>query len=74
MKEHHDVPLIGHLGVHQTMDHIKRALWWKGLWGDVGQYVRSCLGLSTHEVRPQEKGGFIVANPPTRTEMAADYD
>ena len=35
MKEHHDVPLIGHVGVHHTVDHIKRAFWWKGLWGDV---------------------------------------
>ena len=25
MKEHHDAPLIGHVGVHRTMDHIKRA-------------------------------------------------
>ena len=43
MKEYHDVPLIEHVSVHQTVDHIKRAFWWKGLWGDVGQYVRSCL-------------------------------
>ena len=42
MKEHHDVPLIGHVGVHQTVDHIKRTFWWKGLGGDVRKNMRSC--------------------------------
>ena len=42
MKEHHNVPLIGHVGVHRTVDHIKRAFQWKGLWSDARQYVLSC--------------------------------
>ena len=56
MKERHDVPLIGHVGVHQTVDHIKQAFWWKGLWGDIGQYTRSypvCqLMKSDHRKKP----------------------
>ena len=42
MEEHHDVPIIGHVGVQRTVNHIKRAFWWAGLWGDVRRYVQSC--------------------------------
>ena len=42
MRENHDVPSIGHVGLNRTVDHIKRAFWWRGMWSDVGEYVRTC--------------------------------
>ena len=63
MKEHHDVPLIGHVGVHRTVDHIKRAFWWKGLWGDVGQYVRSCPVCQLMKSDHRKKAGLLQPIP-----------
>ena len=63
IKEHHDVPLIGHVGVHRTVDHIKRAFWWKGLWGDVGQYVRSCPVCQLMKSDHRKKAGLLQPIP-----------
>ena len=63
MKEHHDVPLIGHVGVHRTVDHIKRAFWWKGLWGDVSQYVRSCPVCQLMKSDHRKKAGLLQPIP-----------
>ena len=40
--ENHNVAAIGHVGLNRTVDHIKRAFWWCGMWSTVGEYVRSC--------------------------------
>ena len=37
--ENHDVPAIGHVGLNRTVDHIKRAFCWRGMWSTVGEYV-----------------------------------
>ena len=74
IKEHHDIPLIGHVGVHRIVDHIKRALWWKGLWGDVGQYVQSCPVCQLMKSDHRKKAGLLQPIPLPRTQMAADYD
>ena len=63
MKEHHYVPLIGHVGVHQTVDHIKRAFWWKGLWGDVRQYMRSYLVCQLMKPDHKKKEGLLQPIP-----------
>ena len=74
MKEHHDVPLIGHVGVHWTLDHVKRAFWWKSPVGRCRTIHAILSSLSIYEVKPQEKGGFIATSPPTRMKMAEDSD
>ena len=63
MKEHHDVPLIGHVGVHWTVDHIKRAFWWKGLWGDIEQYVQSCPVCQLMKSDHRKKAGLLQPIP-----------
>ena len=40
--EHHDVLTIGQIGINKTMDFTKWNYWWRGTWGDVVAYVRSC--------------------------------
>ena len=65
-KKYHDVPVIGHVGVQQTVDHIKRAFLWCGLRGDVGRYAQFCPVCLVYEIRPQEKGGFIASYPLAR--------
>ena len=63
MKERHNVPLIGHVGVHWTMDHIKRTFWWKGLWGDVGHYVQSCPVCQLMKSDHKKKVGLLQPIP-----------
>ena len=40
--ENHDVPTTGHVGINRRVDLIKRNYSWRGIWGDVIAYVRSC--------------------------------
>ena len=42
LRENHDVLAIGHVGLKKTMDHIKRAFWWCGMWSTRGEYVQTC--------------------------------
>ena len=39
IRENHDVPAIGHVGLNRIVDHIKRAFWWRGMWSTMGEYV-----------------------------------
>ena len=43
IRENQDVEVIGHVGINKTVDHIKRAFWWRGMWNTIVEYVRSCL-------------------------------
>ena len=40
--ENHDVHVVGHMGINQIVDLIKQVYWWRGLWGNIVAYVRSC--------------------------------
>ena len=42
IQENYDVLAIGHVGLNRTLDHIKRAFWWRGMWSTMEEYVRSC--------------------------------
>ena len=63
MEEHHDVLVIGHVGVQRTMHHIKREFWWHGLWGDVGQYVQSCPVYQLMKSDHKKKAGLLQPIP-----------
>ena len=39
IRENHDVLAIGHVGLNRTVDHMKRAFWWRGIWSTVGEYL-----------------------------------
>ena len=41
-EEVHDSPLAGHLGFLKTYRRLRERFSWKGLKGDVLQYVREC--------------------------------
>ena len=42
MKENHDVPLVGYMGMRRTLELVDRHFQWRGLRGDVLQYVKTC--------------------------------
>ena len=41
MRENHNVPLVGHVGMRRTLELVDRHFHWRGLRGDVLQYVRT---------------------------------
>ena len=73
MKEHHDVSPLDtwvYIGLWTTSSELL-------VERPVGRHwtIRAILsGLSAHEVRPQEKGGFTTTNPLATKEMAIDHD
>ena len=42
VSEHHSVPYAAHLGVQQTIGKVKHYFWWKGMAGDIREFVESC--------------------------------
>lgn len=42
LKEFHDAPTGGHLGYEKTLHKIHGCFWWKGLRGEVKQYIWEC--------------------------------
>ena len=57
--ENHDVPSTGHVGINRIVDHIKRNYWWRGIWGDVTAYVRSCPVCQRMKSDNQKKAGEL---------------
>ena len=42
LKECHDVPFTGHVGMHKTLELVDQQFHWRGLRGDTIQYVKTC--------------------------------
>ena len=42
LKECHDVPSVGHVGMRRTMELVDRQFHWRGLRGDTIHYVKTC--------------------------------
>ena len=73
IRENHDVLAIGHVGLNRTMDHIKRAFWWRGMWSTMGEYVRSCPVCQLVKSDHRKKAGVLQPIPLPREEMAANH-
>ena len=63
IRENHDVPAIGHVGLNRTVDHIKRAFWWRGMWSTVGEYVRTCPVCQLVKSDHRKKAGVLQPIP-----------
>ena len=42
VSELHAVPYSAHPGVQRTIDKVRCYFWWKGMAGDIRDYVESC--------------------------------
>ena len=42
LREHHDIPISGHIGVARTQEAIRRNYWWQGWKETVREYVSTC--------------------------------
>ena len=42
VSEVHSIPYAAHLGVQRTLDKVRRYFWWRGMTGDIREFVESC--------------------------------
>ena len=70
VSELHSVPYAAHLGVQRTIGKVRHYFWWKGMAGDIREFVESCptcqLDKSDHTL---QKGKSLVPGN-TRGQMA----
>ena len=63
LQENYDVPTVGHVGIQQTMDLVKRTYWWCRLWSDAAHYVRSSLVCQRMKSGNRKKAGALLPIP-----------
>ena len=59
LKECHDVPSVGHVGMRKTLDLVDRQFHWNGLRSDVISYVKSCPTCQEMKSDNWEKAGLL---------------
>ena len=63
IRENCGILAIRHVGLNRTMDHIKRAFWWRGMWSTVGEYVRFCPICQLVKSDHRKKAGILQPIP-----------
>jgi hypothetical protein len=63
LKEVHDSPIGGHLGVHKTHRKLAQHYYWHGMRKDVQDYVYSCVACSQNKHRNQAPAGQLQPLP-----------
>jgi transposase InsO family protein/uncharacterized protein YjiS (DUF1127 family) len=63
MCEYHDVPLAGHVGIHKTLERLKRQWFWPKMKNDVEDYVRSCTACQQNKPSHQKPMGLLQPLP-----------
>ena len=59
LKEVHDTPYSGHLGVNRTYELVARLFWWPSLRADVDAFVKTCHSCQRNKAVHQAPGGFL---------------
>ena len=59
MREKHNVPSMGHVGMHRTLELVDRHFHWRGLRGDVLQYVKTYPTCQVVKSDNQAKAGLL---------------
>lgn len=64
IREHHDPPLCGHLGIFKTVGRISERYYWPKLRCDVAKYIRRCaVCLETKPEQKKPTGKMLSAQP-----------
>ena len=59
MREDNDVPSVGHVGMCKTLELVDRHFHWRGLRGDVLQYVKTCPTCQVVKSDNRAKAGLL---------------
>ena len=59
LKQCHDVPIVGHVGMRRTMELVDREFHWRGIRGDTIQYMKTCPTCQLMKSDNRAKAGFL---------------
>lgn len=63
LREVHDAPTGGHLGIEKTLTRLGRYFWWQGIRSEVQQYVKSCHACQSNKSSNQAPAGLLHPLP-----------
>jgi hypothetical protein len=68
LREVHDIPIGGHVGVTKTIDLLTRTFFWPKLQQDVKDYIASCAACQSNKARNSNLEGLAqsIPHPPRR--------
>ena len=71
LKECHNVPFTGHVGMRKTLELVDRQFHWRGLRGDTIQYVKTCPTCQIMKSDSRAKAGLLKAPGNSLKEMGS---
>ena len=64
VSELHSVPYVAHPGVQRTIGKVRRYFWWKGMAGDIKEFVEACptcqLEKTDHTMRKGSLQSLVI--------------
>jgi RNase H-like domain found in reverse transcriptase/Reverse transcriptase (RNA-dependent DNA polymerase)/Integrase zinc binding domain/Retroviral aspartyl protease len=63
MREVHDAPTGGHLGREKTYARLTAAVYWRGVYNDVRDYVSSCVSCARNKSSNRSQAGLLHPLP-----------
>ena len=76
VSELYSVPYVAHLGVQRTIGKVRRYFWWKGMAGDIREFVESCPTCQLEKIDHTMKKGSLqsLAIPEAKwQEISVDF-
>lgn len=70
----HDSALGGHSGIHATYQRLKKLFWWKGMKGDVEDFVRQCQVCQQAKGERIHPAGLLQPLPVPQGSLEGYYD
>ena len=61
----HDSAMAGHNGIHKTACRVQERYWWPGMWGDINNFVTSCVTCQRNRAVKQSPWGSaqVIGTP-----------
>lgn len=66
LKDYHDSPLGGHLGITKTFYRIRKFFKWKNMLGDIETYIKSCVKCQRNKASRAVKMPMVIPDVPDR--------
>ena len=63
LREIHDSPTGGHLGIEKTMYRLGKLFWWLGMRREVQEYIGSCIACQSNKASNKVTAGLLHPLP-----------
>jgi hypothetical protein len=63
LREFHDDPMSGHMGIERTLTRLQKEYWWPTMRRDVKNYVKSCEECQANKTPQQAQSGLLQPLP-----------